>query len=80
MHKKNVFASAVLFLRKGFVNAGRKLILNSSFIVGFRKNYSIFIDLQKVFETVDHETLLSNLYYYGLRGACGCTWRSIVVV
>ena len=27
---------------------------------------SVFIDLEKVFDTVDHQILLQNLYHYGI--------------
>ena len=34
------------------------------------------MDLQKVFDTVDHEILLSKLDYYGIRGISNCWFKS----
>ena len=41
----------------------REAIDSGSFACG------VFIDLQKAFDTVDHNILLSKLYHYGIRGA-----------
>lgn len=38
----------------------------------------VFIDLQKAFDTVNHEILLSKIKYYGLRGNCNEWLRSFL--
>ena len=37
---------------------------------------SVFIDLKKAFDTVNHEVLLQKLKYYGIRGISNTIFRS----
>ena len=48
----------------------RKAMDESSYAIG------VFIDLQKAFDTVDHEILLSKLDHYGIRGISNNWFRS----
>jgi len=48
----------------------RKAMDESSYAIG------VFIDLQKAFDTVDHEILLSKLDHYGVRGTPNNWFRS----
>ena len=48
----------------------RKALDKSEFAVG------IFIDLQKAFDTVDHNILLQKLNYYGIRGTANNWFKS----
>ena len=48
----------------------RKALDNNTFAVG------IFVDLQKAFDTVDHNILLSKLEFYGIRGISNQWFKS----
>ena len=48
----------------------RKAIDDNKYAVG------VFIDLQKAFDTVDHDILLKKLYHYGIRGTANAWFKS----
>ena len=50
----------------------KKYLENGDFVCG------IFIDLQKAFDTVNHEILLSKLDHYGIRGFTNDWFRSFL--
>ena len=71
LRKKNLLFCCQFGLRNGYsINHAlislteliRKALDDDKFACG------VFIDLQKTFDTVDHNILLSKLYHYGVKG------------
>ena len=67
----------------GFRNEHSTLHALISLTENIRKNLdqgnfscSVFLDLQKAFDTVDHKILLSKLHHYGIRGTANSWFRS----
>ena len=63
--------------------SGTNFLYSFSFLIrnytaGPFGNYTagVFVDLQKAFDTVDHNILLERLDYYGIRGAVKDWFRS----
>ena len=65
-HNKHSTNHALLSLTEDI----RNVLDNNSFAIG------VFIDLQKAFDTVDHEILLHKLNYYGIRGIANNWFKS----
>ena len=64
--KKNSTAHAVISLIENI----EKAIDNKMFVCG------VFVDLQKAFDTVDHNILLHKLSHYGIRDIANCWFSS----
>ena len=65
--------------RKNFSTAHAIINLIDSIENAFDKKKfacGVFIDLKKAFDTVDHETLLKNLWHYGIRGIANDWFKS----
>ena len=60
--KKITTAHAVI----GLIENIEKAVDNKMFICG------VFVDLQKAFDTVDHNVLLHKLSHYGIRDIANC--------
>ena len=71
-HEKNIFIfKRQRAFRSGYssnhtivnlVESIKKYIENDNYVC------SVFIDLKKTFDTVDHQILLQKIYHYGFRG------------
>ena len=65
--------------RKSYSTAQALLNISQKIMDALDKgNYAcgVFIDLQKAFDTVDHEILLKKLFHYGIRGTSLSLFRS----
>ena len=65
--------------RKSYSTAQALLNISQKIMDALDKgNYAcgVFIDLQKAFDTVDHEILLKKLFHYGIRGTALSLFRS----
>ena len=76
--KKVIFTQQFGF-RKNYSTSQTLLNISQKIMDALDKgNYAcgVFVDLQKAFNTVDHEILLKKLYHYGIRGIALSLFRS----
>ena len=82
LDKKNIIYKRQFGFRKNHSTIHNLIALTEEIRKNLDKgNFScgIFIDLQKAFDSVDHDILLKKLHHYGVRGLCNDWIRSYLV-
>ena len=79
MTENNIIYDVQLGLRQNFTTTHAFINLTENIRQALDEGYigcGIFVDLQKAFDTVDHEILLAKLNHYGVRGVSNDGFRS----
>jgi hypothetical protein len=79
MHTNNIFVPDQFGFRQGSSTEKSAFKLIDSVLKSINQKVNvggIFCDLEKDFECVDHEILLANLHYYGIKGTVANWFRS----